>query len=180
MVDRCSRYRVSDVNRRVVVVVVMVAVLGACMPGSSPTDRPGTSTTTGASTGDKQVTTKGVRADVDPVRTYLAGLPAEVEVRWQGGRRGAESSERGGVVGPTDYWIDAVVTLRHSDAERLRSEYPLEARDPLLGLVPEIADLVPAGDQFGSPSLNEALITPGKAGEVRLVGGTLVATVSTM
>lgn len=168
------------VKARVVLVVAAVTVVtAACLPNPDPADPSGQESYSAEQQSQKQIETPEVRDDVEPVRRYLEGLPEDVDVAWQGGSLGSTSSARE-APGPTDYWLDAVITLRPQDADQLRSGYDLSPLDQVAPLVPKIADRVPAGPQVGSPELDAAIFTPGKAGRLGLVGDTLVVSVRTM
>lgn len=90
----------ADLRAAVAVATALLALAG-CTPGGPTDPRPTERTTT--------MSTPAVRTDREPIAKRFPHLGDFAEVHWQGAAAGADT---GGVPGPTDVHIQALVVLR--------------------------------------------------------------------
>lgn len=98
----------------------------------------------------KTVDPRGVRSDPAPLLRRFPNLGHPVKTTWSSGTLGDV------VVGPTSYWIDAVVEVTDEVANDLRALAAEGVAMP--SVISEIAVVAPEGPFVGSPQLNSHLV----------------------
>lgn len=98
--------------RAVVAVVAALLALAGCTPSAPADPRPTGRTTT--------MSTPPVRTDREPIAKRFPQLGDFTEVHWQGVAAGTDT---GGVPGPTDVYIQALVVLHRDDLASAVSHY---------------------------------------------------------
>lgn len=130
-----------------------LALAGLFLAGcTSPLPAPNTDHRSPMSTpAPKQIDERGLRTDPEPLLRRFPGLGQPASVRWMSGTTGTSG------IGPSTYWIDAVVELTPDAIATLK---PLATGDRALpsGLVDGIATAVPAGRTLGSDALDARLV----------------------
>lgn len=154
-----KRHRTS-----ILALAALVWALTGCAGPLSPS-APNPSTPTATKHGD------GVaRHDLAPLTSRIPALSTATAATWSAG-----TFDDDRVPGPTSYWIDAVVTIDHTQADRLRRELALTpASRPTLAASVDAA--VPAGPLWGGEELNHRYTPDNWSGTVFLTaeGSTLV------
>ncbi|PKQ25742.1 MAG: hypothetical protein CVT64_08575 [Actinobacteria bacterium HGW-Actinobacteria-4] len=96
--------------------------------------------------------------DMESVTYYIGG---QGKVEWV--------TDRITVPGPTDYWLDAVVTLPNGAvASLLDTVHDAHVASDAPDVVPHLSASLPAGDLWWSPTLNEHITTATWHGHVYL------------
>jgi hypothetical protein len=97
-----------------------------------------------------------LRTDAEPLITRFSVLDAPLQVRWMSGTYGSSRS-----LGPTDYWIDAVVSLDAATTEELVSTYSPAPTSDVPELVDGMREHRPPGPFCVSATLDDAFYEGG-------------------
>ncbi|WP_433593275.1 hypothetical protein [Nocardia sp. CA-145437] len=109
---------------------------------------------------------KALRHDLEPLTSRWPALVQPVSATWAAGVQGMETTpSRIEAPGPSDYWLQAIVTLDPAVAESLRTRIITDppasaAPNPVPWLRAELAPSLPAGEYRTSRELDAEFVTP--------------------
>lgn len=108
-----------------------------------------------------------VRTDPEPVTKRFPAFGDFTTARWLSGRIGD------GDLGPSDVWMQGLVTLAPDVAKQARAQYTWTPADPQPEVKPQLTGSVPAtGTWLLSKKYGEAAIPAGYSGDIYLREGT--------
>lgn len=149
-------------------ICLAVAVMALCV---GCTDRDGdrhdrAEPTSGAQDTAEKSGSGEQRSDLEPLLSRFTVLGEPSGATWYSGRLGRDD-----VLGPSTYWIDAVVELPQDELDALVEEHePLEATSEP-DVVADLRGEVPSGALLTDDGLDRAFSTAGFAGQVWLDPG---------
>jgi hypothetical protein len=157
--DAVPQSRDVIVPQRVATGVLLLVValgVGGC---ASPTPQP-TETSRGSEAAVKSGDME-LRTDLEPIAKRYPQLSTAESVEWMGGTTGETD------LGPSTYWIDAVVVLPADDFDALLASTEVEAIDAP-PLVAGMSEKMPAGPFVGSAELDAQFSAGGYGATVAL------------
>lgn len=156
---RTTTRRYAALSRHSAAALAVVAALGvvsACQPKDATQ-----SSSPATKAGDGRI-----RTDLEPLVSRFPALGTPRSAQWSSGTMGDPAQ-----IGPSTYWIDAVVELDPQTTRDLTGT-ALHQDDTTYDLVPAIAALVPAGAKTSSPELRTKFALTDWRVSVGIVRGT--------
>lgn len=155
---------------RIVTVASLVAAMLVMTGCSSPEDPRGSRTSATGSAASKNGD-EAIRSDLAPLVTRYPQLSAAESAVWMSGTMGRSD------IGPSTYWIDAVVVIPDAEMDALLATEGLGTVEPP-PFVDAMASRVPSGPFYGGPALDELFSSNGYGATVALDPGTRTVVLS--